>query len=169
MHQASEQETAERDSRDVYFQLCRNSVLRMSDLTSTQNAYPSSTADPFPSRKLQLNTLQCQHLVTALQISLEEVKKRMNLDTKPSEVALNRALPHSDCFRKATGTLLREKLGQGIHVAGELQRSLLVEDIESFPTEATVKLLTSCPHCLPSPQMSTILCLQESSENQRLC
>ena len=60
----------------------------MSDLTSTQNAYPSSTADPFPSRKLQLNTLQCQHLVTALQISLEEVKKRMNLDTKPSEVAL---------------------------------------------------------------------------------
>lgn len=88
MHQASEQETAERDSRDVYFQLCRDSVQRMSDLTSTRNAYPSSTADPFPSRKLQLNTLQCQHLVTALQISLEEVRKRMNLDTKPSEVAL---------------------------------------------------------------------------------
>jgi hypothetical protein len=61
----------------------------MSDLTFTRNAYPSSTADPFPSTKLQLiNTLQCQHLVTALQISLEKVRKRMSLDTKPSEVAL---------------------------------------------------------------------------------
>jgi hypothetical protein len=61
----------------------------MSDLTSARNAYPSSTADPFASTKLQLiNTLQCQHLVTALQISLEKVRKRMSLDTKPSEVAL---------------------------------------------------------------------------------